>query len=405
MAKRKSKEFSRRNFLGVSIGTAVAAGIGCGSSDKGSQQAAGGQAANGGTGANGGANATGGASTVNGGTAATGGTWSSDHSSTSSSTGASAPSGGTSSTGGAKLVGLVRNADLPAATKQAIALAGGLPNLAGRTVLLKPNLLTATASPCTPNPEVVRGVLQAVKAAGATKILIGDGSMSGTAQSVMSSVGIHAVNTSEATSGVTITEVNFSATTNLKPSGATGWNSGMDIYNDLLDDGSGNKPYVINIACCKHHGITVWTMVMKNWYGCVPSSGRQHINSGTARQAHIAELHMAAKEDFVILDATKAYITGGPSSGTQASPGIVVASADAVAAEATGLAILRQYRSAGGVAKDDIENQKIFNTDNKTLMGRALTLGNGWITSRSQYSYAAEGLGADEATIIAQLDT
>jgi uncharacterized protein (DUF362 family) len=509
VSKRKP-EISRRDFVGVSIGAVVVAGIGCGSNDKQSA-AAGGQAGVGGnspgvggtssgaggasTGAGGASTGAGGASTGAGGAstgaggdatggasigaggastgaggastggastsaggastggkagtstggAATGGTTSAGGASTggkagtstggaatggksgaggtvatggstgkgsTATGGTSATTGGASATGGttgastvsAKLVGLVRNTDLPTATLRAIELAGGLPPLAGRTVLLKPNLLTATASPCTPNPEVVRGVLQAVKAAGATKILIGDGTMSGSAVSVMSSVGIHAVNQAEATGGVTITEVNFSTTTNVKPSGATSWTSGIDVYNDLLDDGSGNKPYIINIACCKHHGITVWTMVMKNWYGCVPSSGRKHVNSGTARQAQIPEIHLAIKEDFVVLDATKAYLTQGPSSGDLASPGIVVASADAVAAEATGLCILRQYRSAAGSGKDDIENQKIFNTDNKTTMGRALTLGNGWITTRSQYTYAAEGLGADETSIMGQLD-
>jgi uncharacterized protein (DUF362 family) len=500
VSKRKP-EITRRDFVGVSIGAVVIAGVGCGSSDKqsgaaggqagvggdspgvgGTSSGAGGASSGAGGAATGGAttgaggDATGGASSGAGG-AATGGTSSGaggassgaggaatggvssgaggaatggktgaggtattggkagtstggaatggksgagDTVATGGSTGkgstatggTSATTGGASATGGTtgastvsgKLVGLVRDTSLPTATLRAIELAGGLPPLAGRTVLLKPNLLTATASPCTPNPEVVRGVLQAVKAAGATKILIGDGTMSGTAVSVMASVGIHAVNQAEATGGVTITEVNFSTTTNVKPSGATSWTSGIDVYNNLLDDGSGNKPYIINIACCKHHGITVWTMVMKNWYGAVPSGGRKHVNNGTARQAQIAEIHLAVKEDFVVLDATKAYLTDGPSSGTQASPGIVVASADAVAAEATGLCILRQYRSAASIAKDDIENQKIFNTDNKTLMGRALTLGNGWITTRSQYTYAAEGLGADETSIMGQLD-
>jgi uncharacterized protein (DUF362 family) len=370
VTKRKSEVISRRSFLEVSVGAALAAGIGCGSDTK--TNASDGQSM-------GGASPSDGGTTGNGGTTDTGG------------------SSNTSATEG-KLVGLVRNTDVAAATVRAIELAGGLPNLAGKTVMLKPNLLTATACPCTPNPEVVRGVIKAVKTAGATKILIGDGSMSGTAISVMASVGIHAV--TQAEGGVT--EVNFSATTNVKPTGATKWSSGIDVYTSLLDDGTGTKPYIINIACCKHHGMTVWTMVMKNWYGATPT--RPHPNSGTCNQPQIPEIHLAVKEDFVVLDATKAYLDGGPSSGKQASPGIVVASADAVAAEATGLCILRQYRSAGGLSKDDIENVKIFNTDPKTLMGRALTLGNGWITSRDQYNYAAEGLDADETSIMGQLD-
>jgi uncharacterized protein (DUF362 family) len=482
VAKRKSEGITRRSFLGVSVGAAVVAGVGCGTSDKNSQQNSAGQPGSGGTGMNGGAStssggastsvggagtnggtgtsaggttaenggastggttaenggastggttaanggaSTGGATKANGGTSAGGATKASGgtsaKASASTAKGGATATGGTTSMGGSvssggtsnaagtsgtsptgsKLVGIVRNTDLVKATKDAIAAAGGLPNLTGRTVLIKPNLVGSTASPCTPNPEVVRGVIQAVKAAGATKILIGDSPASGTAVSVMASVGIHAVNQAEGG----VTEVNFTTTTLVpQPTGAAKWTSGINVYKDLLDDGTGNKPYIINMGVCKHHGTAVWSMAMKNWYGIVPSADRKHVNNGMATQPQIAEIHLAVKEDFVILDATKSYITQGPTSGTVASPGIVVASADAVAAEATGLAILRQYRSAGGIAKDDIENMKIFNTDAKTLMGRALTLGNGWITSRAQYTYSASGLGADEATIIAQLD-
>jgi uncharacterized protein (DUF362 family) len=385
VTERKPEGISRRSFLEASIGAAVAAGVGCGSDTK--TNSSDGQNIGGASPSDGGASPSdGGASPSDGGAAPSDG-------------GATAAGGtGNTSVTGGKLVGLVRDTDVATGTMRAIELAGGLPSLAGRTVMLKPNLLTATACPCTPNPEVVRGVIRAVKAAGATKIQIGDGAMSGTAVSVMASVGIHTV--TQAEGGVT--EVNFSATTNVKPAGATQWSSGIDIYTPLLDDGTGAKPYIINIACCKHHGMTVWTMVMKNWYGATPN--RPHPNSGTCKQAQIPEIHLAVKEDFAILDATKAYLDGGPSSGKLGSPGIVVASADAVAAEATGLCILRQYRSAGGLSKDDIENVKIFNSDPKTLMGRALTLGNGWITSRDQFTYAAEGLGADETSIMGQLD-
>jgi uncharacterized protein (DUF362 family) len=492
VAKRKSEEISRRNFLGVSVGAAVVAGIGCGSSDKttvgaseqggaspnggtsaangGATSASGGAtsanggatsanggatSANGGTSAANGGTATGGTTTANGGAttggaanggAATGGTTAKGGTTaanggattggkasggaataggpgkggTSAAGGASAggkagatSNGGTSSAAGAsstipagaKLVGIVRDTDLVKATKDAIAAAGGLPDLSGKTVLIKPNLVANTASPCCPNPDVIRGVLQAVKAAGATKILIGDGSASGSAPSVMAAVGIHTVTQAEASGGVTITEVNFSTATLTTVPNQTKWPSGANIYKDVLDDGSGKKPYIINVPVCKHHGTTVWSMAMKNWYGIVPSGDRKHVSNGTANQAQIPELHLAVKEDFVVMDATKSYLDKGPSSGTEASPGIVVASVDAVAVEATGLAILKQYRSAAGIAKDDIENVKIFSTDTKTLMGRALTLGNGWIKSREEYSYAASGLGADEAKIIAQLDT
>jgi uncharacterized protein (DUF362 family) len=296
----------------------------------------------------------------------------------------------------------------------AISGAGGLPDLSGRTVVLKPNLLQDSTSPCCTNPEVVRGVIRAVKAKNAAKIIIGDASMTGTAITVMAGqCGIHAV--TQAEGGVTEMDFTTQPYTLLQPTGANGWSGGFHIWNVMLDDGAGNKPYVINLPCTKHHGMAVWTMAMKNWYGIVPHGrptgapdDRTHINNGSCRQPHIAELHLGVKEDLVVLDATKAQLTGGPANGnaaSQASPGIVVASADAVAAEATGLCILREYRSRAAVAADDIENVAIFTTDTATLMGRALTLGNGWISSRAQYNYIAQGLGADEALIMGHISS
>jgi hypothetical protein len=174
------------------------------------------------------------------------------------------------------------------------------------------------------------------------------------------------------------------------------------------------------MPCCKHHRSAIWTMVMKNWYGILPHGeiageaadvpdNREH---GAALRNALPELHLddGVKEDSVVLDATMAQLSGGPSNGpanTQAAPGIVVASADGVAAEATGRCLLSEYRSrADPVPEADlIEMDAIFNTDPSTHLGRALTLGNGWTTSREQYTYVAVGLGDDEAAIMRHLDS
>ena len=425
MSKRKP-EISRRDFIGVSLGAAAVVGIGCGSSNGGgaTQTGAGGQVGSGGastgnggvargTTANGGA-ATGGTATGNGG-AATGGAPTAN---------GGAATGGTSSSGtsaGSKLVCLVRNSNATQAAKDAIAGAGGLPDLTGRTVVLKLNLLQNSGPPCTTSAAVVVGVVQAVKAKGAAKIIVGDCSMDVGAIAVMASTsGLQTALNAEG--GVTLLDFSANGAADLvleNPAGATQWPNGFHIWKAVLNDGSGNKPYVINMPCCKHHSMATWSLAMKNWIGLLPHgevNGAQ--TSGVVDDratahgvltAGLPELHLAVKEDFVVLDAMQAQLTGGPGNGaanTQASPGIVVATADAVAAEATGLCILREYRSrmATVPAKDAIENTAIFNTNTATLMGRALTLGNGWITNIQAYNYQAIGLGADEALIMAHLN-
>lgn len=477
MAKDKPEELSRRDFIGLALGSVLVAGIGCTSENNPADAIGGTPGGNGGTpgtdttdtdsGKGGTATTT--QKTGKGGTSATsskgdsskggtssksssvaeggahesGGSSSSGGNSSSSKSGnasaqggsASSKSGGSSATGGnstggsssvsgeSRLVCLVRNAADPRrAALDAIAGAGGLPDLSGRTVVLKLNLLNVSAPPCTTSAQVVLGVVQAVKAKNAARIVVGDASMRTSAAAVMnsSSTGIHAALAAEGG----VEEVDFTAqgksgVTLVKPAGANDWPNGFNVWNAVLDDGSGQKPFVINMPCCKHHAMATWTLAMKNWIGVLPyGEVAGVIDSSVPNERNAAhrvltsglpELHLAVKEDFVVLDAMKIQLTGGPGNGaadTQASPGIVVATKDAVAAEATGLCLLREYRKRMSrvPAKDDIENLKIFNTDPTTLMGRALTLGNGWIKSRNDYTYKAVDLGADEELIMAHLD-
>ena len=422
MSKTKPRGITRRDFVGVSIGTVVVAGVGCSSSSTnpstsggaGTSPSTGGSSGAG----NGGASAVGqGGATESGGQAATGGT----------TPAATAATGGATANGTSaspKLVCLARNTDGIQAALDAIAGAGGLPDLSGKTVVLKLNLLQNSGPPCTTSAAVVVGVVKAASAKNAKKIIIGDCSMGVGAMAVLqgTSSGIDAALKA---AGLTYTLMDFSAggaadLVQVKPTGAAKWPNGFHMWKAVLDDGSGSKPFVINMPCCKHHSMATWSLAMKNWIGLLPhgevagaSTSGVADDRATAHNvitAGLAELHLAVKEDFVVLDAMKAQLTGGPGNGaanTQGSPGIVVASADAVAAEATGLAILREYRSRMSTVpgKDAIENTAIFSTDTSTLMGRALSLGNGWITNRQAYNYLAIGLGADEQAIIARLDS
>ena len=94
----------------------------------------------------------------------------------------------------------------------------------------------------------------------------------------------------------------------------------------------------------------------------------------------LAELHLGVKEDFVILDATQALLTAGPGlGGRQASPRIVIATTDVVAADATGLCVLKHYLAQIGQADPQIGNYTVWT---QPQMIRALTLNNGWISSK-----------------------
>jgi uncharacterized protein (DUF362 family) len=146
--------------------------------------------------------------------------------------------------------------------------------------------------------------------------------------------------------------------------------------------------YIINMCCCKHHSGANYTMAMKAWMGIIEQNDRNTAHQDIGNR--LPELHLGVKEDFVILDATKALLTRGPGlGGKQASPGIVIATADAVAADATGLCVLKHYLAQIGQADPQIDDYTVWT---QPQMVRALALSNGWISGKQQYSYGSQGI-------------
>lgn len=187
-----------------------------------------------------------------------------------------------------------------------------------------------------------------------------------------------------------------SGTTTVNPTGATNWTSGITFYNMILD-----ADYVISAPVCKSHSYAGFTMSMKGWYGNQTNYRNTH---PTNLSAALAELHLAKKEDFVVLDATKTLLNGGPfkasdGSDVVASSGIVVASTDAIAADVTGLCIMKYYIKQMGATNNQITNQTVWK---QGVIARAQQLTQlGWITGKT---FPYQAIGIDEAdTIMAYL--
>jgi uncharacterized protein (DUF362 family) len=91
------------------------------------------------------------------------------------------------------------------------------------------------------------------------------------------------------------------------------------------------------------------------------------------------------------MDATGVVLTLGPNPAAGqalASPGLVVASRDNVACDATCLAILKYYLAQAGVANTRITNYTCWNQP-QMLRAIALRLG---ITKASEYNYSQSGV-------------
>jgi uncharacterized protein (DUF362 family) len=282
------------------------------------------------------------------------------------------------------LVAMARGTDWAQATMDAIAGAGGLPDLTGAVVVIRPNVIESEADGTT-NPEVIRGVIRAAKQKGASQILVAEDSFNGACLPFMQTLGITAVCTAE---GATPTELKNTATTNRRPANATAWANGLDFYDIVY-----NADYVINVPKCKTHGSANFSLALKAWFGSLRRPSDLH----TQLLNKAAEAHLARQEDFVVIDATRCMVTGGPGAGgTMKDSRIVVASKDAIAADVTGLAIIRYFGGTDAAAA-------VRGTPwNQAQIRRALALAfPGWLTAQEDFEYTQSGV-TEHVEIMAQ---
>ncbi len=300
------------------------------------------------------------------------------------------PSGGSGTGGtggtGSGLVSLVRGTDWAQAVLDAIALVGGLPDLTGKTVVIRPNVIEAQADGTT-SPEVIRGCIRAAKQKGASKIVVAEDPFTGARDvlAYMQTLGITAVCTAE---GATPMNLKDTATTNRKPANAAAWPNGIDFYNTVYD-----ADYVINVPKCKTHGITNFSMALKAWFGSLKRPGDLH----TSPANKAPEAHLVKQENLVVLDATRCMVTGGPGAGgTMKDSKLVVATKDAIAADVTGLAIIRYFGGTG------VEASVSGNPWAQAQIRRAMQLAfPGWLTAQTDFTYAQSGV-TEAAAIMAK---
>lgn len=259
--------------------------------------------------------------------------------------------------------------------------------------MLRPNAIDVAPPGCV-NPDVIRGVIRAIRAKGTpSSILVADDTFTEATLTRMETNGIAAAATGE---GATPVGLETGTQTTVSPTGATNWPNGLPFHDAVLD-----ADYVISMPVCKTHSSANFTMAIKLWYGNVPQSARiQNHSNVTTLGYTMAEMHLVRTPDFVVLDATQCLLTGGPQvgNGTVADPGIVVATPDAIAADITGLCILKHYLEQTGTSNNRISGS----VWEQPQIVRAMELAfPGWLASQQNFSYFATGI-SEADTIMAQ---
>lgn len=268
---------------------------------------------------------------------------------------------------------------------QALTMFGGLGFAAGRDVIIKPNYNSTYEFPATTHNDTLRTVVDQLKAANAGNITLGEsaGATTFSAQptqavtqfkgtmNVVSELGIDFVSFDEPS--VEWDTFNFDGMT---------WANGLAIPKLMRSD-----RVKILLPCCKTHTLADYTFSMKLAAGLPPRSRRGLVSDmHTDLQEKVVDINKGFTPDLILMDALKCFIDGGPDSGTEREPGLIVAATDRVALDAVGVAILKAAGSTSGPIRG-----KIFET---RQMKRAVEIKLGISTPDE-----IELVGNDQATI------
>jgi uncharacterized protein (DUF362 family) len=244
---------------------------------------------------------------------------------------------------GQATVGVARGATMTAATRTAVQLAGGLDFIQpGHAVLVKPNICCPNPHPATTSPEVLSAVLALARERKPGRLVVGDQTFY--VQSTVANLQRAGLEAAVRAHGAEFVAFDDLPRRHLRPAAARHWPNGYRIPAMLAD-----VNHVINLACVKTHFLARYTMAMKNFIGVIDADSRRYYHRVRGEQGYdafaalMAEMSLAVRPSLHILDATSAFVSGGPSSGRAVHPRLVIASRDLLATDVTGLALLRHH--------------------------------------------------------------
>jgi len=234
-----------------------------------------------------------------------------------------------------------------------------LSDYSSKAVALKANFNSADPFPASTHIDTLKGLVQELKSAGVSDITLAERSGMGETQKVLEQMGV--LNLSRELDFKTVVLDNVAKEDWIKiDRGDTHWLKGFYMSKVFHD-----ADKVVQTCCLKTHRFGGhFTLSMKNSVGLVakrvPGGMYDYmweLHGSPFQLQMIAEVNNYYKLDFVLMDGIKAFITGGPESGTLVEPNVLLASHDRVALDAVGVAILKLYGAKGKVSEADIFEQ------------------------------------------------
>jgi uncharacterized protein (DUF362 family) len=232
----------------------------------------------------------------------------------------------------------------------------------GKKVALKANYNSADPFPASTHLDTLRALVNGLKEAGAEEITLAERSGMGDTRAVLEQRGVTKLATELGFEVQVLDELAEEGWVRLKPKGShSHWRRGF-----LLAKIFHEADKVVQTCCLKTHRFGGhFTLSLKNSVGLVAKYDPQdrydymtELHFSENQRLMIAEINQTYENHLVIMDATKAFVRGGPESGDLVSPDIMLAGEDRVAMDAVGVAILRLFGTTPEVSGGRIFQQE-----------------------------------------------
>ncbi|MEN6330305.1 MAG: DUF362 domain-containing protein [Methanobacteriaceae archaeon] len=227
-------------------------------------------------------------------------------------------------------------------------------------VALKANYNSSDPFPASSHPETIRYLVEILNEKGVSRVTLMERSGMGKTRRVLENRGIFKL----------ADELNFQVKVLdelekedwFKVEGKdTHWLRGFYLPRLLLE-----VDKVVQTCCLKTHRFGGhFTLSLKNSVGLVAKrlpgglyDYMAELHLSPSQRLMIAEINKHYPTDLVLMDATEAFLDGGPDKGKLTKPGVLMASTDRVAIDAVGVALLRHLKTTPEVSKG-----KIFDLD------------------------------------------
>jgi uncharacterized protein (DUF362 family) len=236
-----------------------------------------------------------------------------------------------------------------------------LTSFSGKRVALKANFNSADPFPASTHLDTLKITIKILKEARVSEITLAERSGGGNTREVLEQLGVFELSKQMDFEIVVLNEEPKESWVKIDR-GETHWLKGFYISKVFLD-----FDVVLQLCCLKAHRFGGhFTMSLKNSVGLVAKrvpgelyNYMWELHGSPYQRLMIAEINKFYKVDFVVMDAIKAFVSGGPEKGTVVEPNLLLASKDRIAIDAVGLAILRRFGASSLLKKPIFELDQI----------------------------------------------